>query len=239
MFICTTMYHEKRKEMKQLLESVYDVLKNNKSGHHFEAHVFFDGCLRAEELNSHVLQLASLVKDTLKVKELSDCIKVETHFGMQLKWKLEFERETSFTIHLKDNAKVTNSNLRILIWFFSRTHSGESSIFLLLVQSQVKNKKRWSQVMYMSYVLDFKIVTKALEDDQCFILATDGDVKFTHESVEALIDQMCEDSRTGAVCARTYPLGEGPVYWYQIFDYAIGHWFQKVCVFMLATLKVQ
>ena len=60
--------------------------------------------------------------------------------------------------------------------------------------------------MYMSYVLDFKIVTKALEDDQCFILATDGDVKFTHESVEALIDQMCEDSRTGAVCARTYPL---------------------------------
>ena len=93
--------------------------------------------------------------------------------------------------------------------------------------------------MYMSYVLDFKIVTKALEDDQCFILATDGDVKFTHESVEALIDQMCEDSRTGAVCARTYPLGEGPVYWYQISDYAIGHWFQKVCVFMLATLKVQ
>ena len=38
--------------MKQLLESVYDVLKNIKSGHHFEAHVFFDGCLKAEELNS-------------------------------------------------------------------------------------------------------------------------------------------------------------------------------------------
>lgn len=204
-FICTTMYHEKREEMEQLLESVYDVLKNNKSGHHFEAHVFFDGCLRTEELNSYVLQLASLVKNTLKVKELSDCIKVETHFGMQLKWKLELERETSFTIHLKDNAKV-------------------------------KNKKRWSQVMYMSYVLDFKIVTKKLEDDQCFILATDGDVKFTHESVEALIDQICEYPGTGAVCARTYPLGKGPVYWYQVFDYAIGHWFQKVTNHMLGSV---
>ena len=65
-------------------------------------------------------------------------------------------------------------------------------------------------------------------DHQCFILTTDADVKFTHESVEALIDQIVEDPHTGAVCARTHPMGNGPVVWYQIFDYAIGHWFQKV-----------
>ncbi|XP_022802804.1 uncharacterized protein LOC111340249 isoform X2 [Stylophora pistillata] len=204
-FICTTMYHEKREEMEQLLESVYDVLKNGNSEHHFEAHVFFDGCIRTEELNSYVLQLASLVENTLKVEDLNECIKVKTAFGMQLKWKLKLKTETSFTIHLKDNAKV-------------------------------KNKKRWSQVMYMSYVLDFKIVVEKLKDDQCFILATDGDVKFTHESVEALIDQICEDPRTGAVCARTYPLGSGPVVWYQIFDYAVGHWFQKVTNHMLGSV---
>ena len=131
MFICTTMYHEKRKEMKQLLESVYDVLKNNKSGHHFEAHVFFDGCLRAEELNSYVLQLASLVKDTLKVKELSDCIKVETHFGMQLKWKLELERETSFTIHLKDNAKVTFKFKNFDLILFTNAFRRELNFFVV------------------------------------------------------------------------------------------------------------
>lgn len=68
----------------------------------------------------------------------------------------------------------------------------------------------------------------AVKDDQSFILTTDADVKFTHESVEALIDQIVEDPQTGAVCARTHPMGTGPVVWYQIFDYAIGHWFQKV-----------
>ena len=67
-----------------------------------------------------------------------------------------------------------------------------------------------------------------MRDEQSFILTTDADVKFTHKSVEALIDQITEDPRVGAVCARTHPLGKGPVVWYQIFDYAIGHWFQKV-----------
>ncbi|XP_068739006.1 uncharacterized protein [Montipora capricornis] len=101
---------------------------------------------------------------------------------------------------------------------------------------KVKNKKRWSQVMYMSYVLDHKKKLLEAHDDQCFILTTDADVKFTHESVEALIDQIVEDPHTGAVCARTHPMGNGPVVWYQIYDYAIGHWFQKVSNHMLGSV---
>ena len=67
-----------------------------------------------------------------------------------------------------------------------------------------------------------------MKDSDCFILTTDADVKFTPESVEALLDLMKRDTSVGAVCARTYPLGEGPLVWYQQFEYAIGHWFQKV-----------
>ena len=74
-----------------------------------------------------------------------------------------------------------------------------------------------------------------MKDEQSFILTTDADVKFTHESVEALVDQIIEDPIIGAVCARTYPLGNGPVVWYQIFDYAIGHWFQKVSSLLLSS----
>lgn len=69
---------------------------------------------------------------------------------------------------------------------------------------------------------------KTVKDSDCFILTTDADVKFTPESVEALLDLMKRDTSVGAVCARTYPLGEGPLMWYQKFEYAIGHWFQKV-----------
>lgn len=70
-----------------------------------------------------------------------------------------------------------------------------------------------------------------MQDENTYILTTDADVRFTHESVEALLDLMARDPTVGAVCARTHPLGVGPVVWYQVFDYAIGHWFQKVCAF--------
>jgi chitin synthase len=46
--------------------------------------------------------------------------------------------------------------------------------------------------------------------------------------MEALLDYMMQDDQIGAVCGRTHPLGNGPLVWYQIFDYAIGHWFMKV-----------
>ena len=82
--------------------------------------------------------------------------------------------------------------------------------------------------MYMSYVLDYKEATMETNDDNTYILATDADVRFTHESVQALLDLMMRDEQVGAVCGRTHPLGTGPVVWYQVFDYAIGHWFQKV-----------
>jgi len=82
--------------------------------------------------------------------------------------------------------------------------------------------------MYMSYVLDYKESTMDTNDDNTYILATDADVRFTHESVQALLDLMMRDKNVGAVCGRTHPLGSGPIVWYQVFDYAIGHWFQKV-----------
>ncbi|XP_068739017.1 uncharacterized protein [Montipora capricornis] len=202
-FICTTMYHEEDYEMEQLLRSIHDVDTHSQgSGRYYESHIFFDGCVRAEKLNSFVVQLASLVEKTLKVP-ISDSTKLKTPYGMQLRWKLPGGMD--FTVHLKDNVKV-------------------------------KNKKRWSQVMYMSYVLDHKEKLLGANDNQCFILTTDADVKFTHESVEALIDQIVEDPHTGAVCARTHPMGNGPAVWYQIFDYAIGHWFQKVSNHMLGSV---
>lgn len=74
----------------------------------------------------------------------------------------------------------------------------------------------------------FFVIT--VTDENTYILTTDADVRFTHESVEALLDLMARDPTVGAVCGRTHPLGVGPLVWYQVFDYAIGHWFQKVHV---------
>ena len=72
--------------------------------------------------------------------------------------------------------------------------------------------------------------------DHSFILTTDADVKFHPEDVSALMDFMSRDPSVGAVCGRTHPMGSGPMVWYQIFDYAIGHWLLKVAEHVLGSV---
>ncbi|XP_061191089.1 uncharacterized protein LOC133199272 [Saccostrea echinata] len=208
------MYRESRKEMQQLLESIGKISQatSDKSQIHFESHVFLDGAIKGDEMTDYALQLVSLLKDALNIDNLLTCTKTATPYGLKLGWKLPGPSEMTFTIHMKDPKKV-------------------------------KKKKRWSQIMYMSYVLDFlskqhvdREGNPTVSESDCYILTTDADVKFTPESVEALLDLMKRDSSVGAVCARTYPLGEGPLVWYQKFEYAIGHWFQKAAEHVLGSV---
>ncbi|WAR09210.1 CHS-like protein [Mya arenaria] len=69
-----------------------------------------------------------------------------------------------------------------------------------------------------------------------YILTTDADVDFTPGSIDSLLDMMNRDENVGAVCARTHPLGSGPIVWYQIFEYAIGHWLQKTAEHVIGTV---
>ncbi|KAK6184985.1 hypothetical protein SNE40_007319 [Patella caerulea] len=205
-YICTTMYRETAEEMKILLESMYRVnLSQMEGSRFFESHIIFDGGIRNRSLTSFALQLIGLLEPTLGISP-ADGTKVITPYGMKLSWRLPSERgKQSMALSLH-----LKDNLK------------------------VKNKKRWSQVMYMSFVLDF-LMGDAV-DEECFILTTDADVKFTPDSVEALLDLMLRDKSVGAVCARTHPMGSGPVVWYQIFDYAIGHWFQKAAEHVLGSV---
>ena len=94
----------------------------------------------------------------------------------------------------------------------------------------VKSKKRWSQVMYMYYLLQFRVPREHPRDTSAsYILTTDADIMFNPEDVQALVVLLSRDKRVGACCGRTFAKGSGPIYWYQIFDYAVGHWFQKTC----------
>jgi chitin synthase len=222
-YICTTMYKESSHEQLQLLRSLKGVAneaKTMKPTRRYEAHIFFDGGATGKNINKFALQLVSLIKEEISPNPL-DWKLFTTPYGLQL--KTDLPNAVPFYIHLKDENKV-------------------------------KKKKRWSQVMYMSYVIHFRERDQndgsssrehkllhaqgkfSVDPQNLFILTTDADVMFEYRSVEHLIDLLQRDPQVGAVCGRTHPVGSGPVAWYQVFDYAIGHWFQKAAEHVLGSV---
>ena len=220
-YICTTMYQETSHEQRQLLRSlkgVADEAETMKPTRRYEAHIFFDGGASGKGINEFALQLLSLVNEEIKPEVWK---RFTTPYGIQFATTLP--NAVPFYIHLKDENKV-------------------------------KKKKRWSQVMYMSYVTRFREQPQteetsnandlesnsgnnfSVDPQNVFILTTDADVMFKYESVEHLIDLLQRDPQVGAVCGRTHPVGSGPVAWYQVFDYAIGHWFLKAAEHVLGSV---
>ncbi len=63
--------------------------------------------------------------------------------------------------------------------------------------------------------------------ENTYVLALDGDIDFQPEAITRLVDLMKKNKNLGAACGRIHPTGSGFMQWYQMFEYAIGHWLQK------------
>lgn len=95
--------------------------------------------------------------------------------------------------------------------------SGNIMIAHLKDKTKIRHKKRWSQVMYMYYLLGEKIMNNKEFNDQektkaavnTYLLALDGDVDFKPEAVLLLVDMMKKNEDVGAACGRIHPLGSG------------------------------
>ncbi|ESO87528.1 hypothetical protein LOTGIDRAFT_235019 [Lottia gigantea] len=253
-YICATMWHEIQQEMLQLLKSLFrldfDICKRYLAQKKFETniedlytaeiHIIFDDAFETDEktkqrmMNGYVRQLiqvmpmacSSVSKGSVVLKPVK---KITTPYGGRLEWIMP--GGTKMEVHLKDKNKI-------------------------------RHKKRWSQIMYMYYLLGHKLLknyqtsddllreakgrapsasgvrpyssllnklpaTVVEEAANTFIMALDGDVDFGPESVRLLIDRMKKNRDVAAVCGRIHPIGQGPMVWYQQFEYSVGHWLQK------------
>lgn len=253
-YACATMWHETPNEMMQILKSIFrmsieqqirrdmkEIEKDDDGYFEFEAHIFFDDSMTLNDdeevvVNKFVQTFVSKIDEAassvmkLPVK-LEPPAKIITPYGGQLLWVLQ--SDVLLYVHLKDKNKI-------------------------------RHKKRWSQVMYMYYLLGHRL-TKMCEHDllkkiksnpdiyqadvfellnedvnktaeNTFLLALDGDIDFNPDAVKLLIDLMVKNNKVGAACGRIHPIGSGPIVWFQIFEYAVGHWLQKATEHVLGCV---
>lgn len=110
-------------------------------------------------------------------------------------------------------------------------------------KQKIRHRKRWSQVMYMYYLLGHRLwdkpIRRSVKEEvayNTYILTLDGDVDFKPEAVLLLVDLMRRNFGVGAACGRIHPEGNGPMVWYQKFEYAISHWLQKTTEHVLGCV---
>ena len=183
-FICTTMYRESLKEQRQLLKSIYSVAS--------EQSLLPKSSRRHFESHIFFDGGANGEHPSRSAFQLISLLHETLHVDMDTMEKY-----------------ITEYGLQL------RLNITEDFPFFIHLKdpNKYKKKKRWSQVMYMSYILDHRCEQDGLDDDNTFILTTDADIDFDRQAVEILIDRLARDRQVGAVCGRTHPIGDGPVVW--------------------------
>ncbi|CDQ88817.1 unnamed protein product [Oncorhynchus mykiss] len=235
-YLCATMWHESYDEMMKMIISMfrldkYRPRKDTNNDVSFESHIYFDDAFKdvkgskGRHVNEYAEDLVEVIREVYNIfNEKDSCI-----FRESPPLPCQSILHTPYGGRLE--YILPNGNL-LMVHFKDK----------LLI----RHKKRWSQIMYLYYILGWRLTRKYFkkfeqggdeselrekmmkEKDNTYLLALDGDTDFQPYAVMLLIDRLKLYPRVGAACGRIHPTGTGsPMVWYQKFEYAVGHWLQK------------
>nr|XP_046219980.1 LOW QUALITY PROTEIN: chitin synthase chs-2-like [Oncorhynchus gorbuscha] len=232
-YLCATMWHESYDEMMKMIISMfrldkYRPRKDTNNDVSFESHIYFDDAFKdvkgskGRHVNEYAEDLVEVIREVYNIfNEKDSCIfKESPPLPCQRILHTPYGGRLEYTLP-KGNLLMVHFKDKLLI----------------------RHKKRWSQIMYLYYILGWRLTRKYFEmfeqgederelrkkmmKDNTYLLALDGDTDFQPYAVMLLIDRLKLYPRVGAACGRIHPTGTGPMVWYQKFEYAVGHWLQK------------
>ncbi|RXN16575.1 putative vertebrate CG2666-PC-like protein [Labeo rohita] len=236
-FLCATMWHETYDEMMKIIISMFRLDKyrpktmeqsNVKNDVEFEFHIYFDDAFKNVDNRRHANEYAEILVDVIK----------EVYIIFSEEDPCMFKPKAA-----PPPQKIINTPYGGRLEY--TLPKGNLMMVHLKDKTLIRHKKRWSQIMYMYYILGWRLnrqyfkefeESKELdtlnerlkkESENTYVLALDGDTDFQPAAVMLLIDRLKLYPEVGAACGRIHPTGTGPMVWYQKFEYAVGHWLQK------------